>query len=255
MKNKSSIAITLIISLTLIIVVLITKHTYEHRSVNYSNRTLSVTGSAYVDFDADMLSCNIVVARESKERYVGINEINSDREKVAQLFENLGVEPGEFNFSTVQQDELEERKYVTLKKEYGESLDYYYEKIGYETQFTIKIRTKRFEVIETLPTEIQNALGKNVALNVETPKYFYSGLEGLKLDLIDKATANAYKRAEIISKNANGKLGELIMSKLGVLQITSRYSGSNSYSWQGAFETYSPQKRAFVTVKLEYKLK
>lgn len=255
MKNKNSIIITIIIAFTLIISLLIIKHTYEHRSVNYSNRTLSVTGSAFVEFEADMLSYDIAITRESKERIVGINEVNADREKLAQLMEKLKITPQEFNFSTVRQDELEERRYITLKKEKGEYLDYYYEKIGYETRFSIKIRTKRFEIIESLPNEIQNTLGKDVALNVETPKYFFSGLEGLKLDLIDKATANAYKRAEIISENAHGKLGDLIKSRLGVLQITSRYSGSNSYSWDGAFETFSPQKRAFVTVKLEYKLK
>ena len=92
-------------------------------------------------------------------------------------------------------------------------------------------------------------------LTSEYPEYYYSDLDALKLDLIDKASVNAKERIDIVAKNSGAKLGKLKNSNLGVFQITAKNSGTSSYSYDGAFDTSSRYKTATITVRLEYDLK
>ncbi|MCR4832024.1 MAG: SIMPL domain-containing protein, partial [Butyrivibrio sp.] len=88
-----------------------------------------------------------------------------------------------------------------------------------------------------------------------SPEYYYTALDELKLDLIDKASVNAKDRIDIIAKNSGASLGKLKNSSLGVFQITAQNTGTSSYSYDGAFDTSSRYKTATITVRLEYDLK
>ena len=98
-------------------------------------------------------------------------------------------------------------------------------------------------------------MDKGVELTSDYPEYYYSDLDALKLDLIDKASVNAKDRIDIVAENSGAKLGKLKNSSLGVFQITAKNSGTSSYSYDGAFDTSSRYKTATITVRLEYDLK
>ena len=103
--------------------------------------------------------------------------------------------------------------------------------------------------------DISSLLDDGIELTSGSPEYYYSDLDALKLDLIDKASENARDRIEIIAKNADADLGKLKNSSLGVFQITAKNSGTGSYSYDGAFDSSSRYKTATITVRLEYDLK
>nr|MCR4798819.1 SIMPL domain-containing protein [Lachnospiraceae bacterium] len=109
--------------------------------------------------------------------------------------------------------------------------------------------------VEKISRNISSLLDKGVELSSDSPEYYYSDLDALKLDLIDKASANAKERIDIIAKNSGAKLGKLQNSSLGVFQITAQNTGTSSYSYEGAFDTTSRNKTATITVRLEYDLK
>ncbi len=109
--------------------------------------------------------------------------------------------------------------------------------------------------MEKISRDISSLLDKGVELTSGAPEYYYSDLDALKLDLIDKASINAKDRIDIIAKNSGAVLGKLQNSSLGVFQITAQNSGTGSYSYDGAFDTSSRFKTASITVRLEYDLK
>ncbi len=83
------------------------------------------------------------------------------------------------------------------------------------------------------------------------PEYYYTKLGDLKLQLIERATQDARERAEKIAENSHARLKNLGSGRMGVFQIT----GANmdeAYNAGGTFNTSSKQKKASITMRLEY---
>ncbi len=117
------------------------------------------------------------------------------------------------------------------------------------------VTSSNVENVEKISRDISTLLDSGVELTSGSPEYYYSDLDALKLDLIDKASKNARERIEIIAGNAGTNIGKLKNSNLGVFQITARNSGTGSYSYDGAFDSTSRYKTATITVRLEYDLR
>ena len=71
--------------------------------------------------------------------------------------------------------------------------------------------------------------------------------------MIADATKDAKERAEKIAKNSGSGLGKLKKATMGVIQITAPNSDED-YSYGGTFNTYSKEKEASITIKLEYQV-
>lgn len=126
---------------------------------------------------------------------------------------------------------------------------------GYQLTQSVTVSSGNLDNVEKISRDISTLLDKGVELTSDYPEYYYSDLDALKLDLIDKASVNAKDRIDIVAENSGAKLGKLKNSSLGVFQITAKNSGTSSYSYDGAFDTSSRYKTATITVRLEYDLK
>ncbi len=78
-------------------------------------------------------------------------------------------------------------------------------------------------------------------------------MPSLKQSLIENATRDANERANKIVKTANGDLGKLKRATMGVFQITGQGSTEED-SYGGNNDTFSKNKTARITVRLEYNL-
>ena len=78
-------------------------------------------------------------------------------------------------------------------------------------------------------------------------------MPSLKQSLIEKATQDANERATKIVRTADGSLGKLKRASMGVFQITGQGSTEDD-SYGGINDTYSKNKTARITVRLEYEL-
>ena len=72
--------------------------------------------------------------------------------------------------------------------------------------------------------------------------------------LIESASADARARAEKIAENAGTAIGRVASAKMGVFQITGANS-NEEFSAGGSFNTTSRQKKARITMKVEYRVK
>ena len=129
------------------------------------------------------------------------------------------------------------------------------EQSGYSLRQSVDVSSTDIDKVEKISRDISSLLESGVELESQSPEYYYSGLDDLKLSLIEQATANSKERIDIMAANSGAKLGKLRNSSLGVFQITATNSGTSSYSYDGAFDTSSRFKTASITVKLEYDLK
>ena len=125
--------------------------------------------------------------------------------------------------------------------------------VEYELTQTVAIESKDVNKIEKISREITELLNHGVQFYSESPRYYFTKLADLKIQMISKATEDARIRAEKIAEFSGGKLGKLESARMGIFQITGQNS-KESYSWGGTFNTSSREKTASITMKLTYKV-
>jgi len=125
--------------------------------------------------------------------------------------------------------------------------------LGYILTQSLQIESKEVEKVEKISREITELLNKGIQFYSQAPRYYYTRLADLKIEMISKATEDARLRAEKIAENSGGKLDDLISAKMGIFQITGQNSNED-YSWGGTYNTSSKEKTASITMKLNYEV-
>ena len=214
-----------------------------------SVHTISATGGANVDFESDVIIWRgsfFFFDYTSKSAY---DKIKNDSAQVKKYLMNNGITEDEIVFNSVD-------IYKTYKDIYDDNGNYIgREQDGYSLEQSVVVTSSDIDKVELISRDISTLLETGVELTSEAPEYYYTGLDELKLGLIESATQNAKERIDIMAENSDAKLGKLRNSSLGVFQITAKNSGTGSYSYDGAFDTSSRHKTASITVRLEYDLK
>lgn len=136
--------------------------------------------------------------------------------------------------------------YIT--DEYGRRRDVFG---GYELSQSVSIESKEVEKIEALSRNITEIINRGIEFTSSSPSYFYTKLSEVKHEMIAEATKDAKLRAQKIADNSGAKLGKLKSARTGVIQITAPNSDED-YSYGGTFNTYSKEKEASITIRLEY---
>ncbi|MCR5595893.1 MAG: SIMPL domain-containing protein [Lachnospiraceae bacterium] len=214
-----------------------------------STRTISATGSASVDFEADLIVWRGYFSAYSTSSAKAYDLIKKQASQVEDYLYNKGLSEDEYVFSAVDISESTLNNY----DEYGNFLNSTVQ--GYNLSQSVVISSSNIDLVEDISRDISKLLDSGVELTSGTPEYYCTALDEIKLDLIEKATENAKTRVSIIADQSGAKLGKLRSSNLGVFQITARNSGTSYYSYDGYLDTTSRQKTATITVKLEYDIR
>ena len=195
-----------------------------------SEHTISATGSASIDFEADTIiwrGTYSAWALSSKDAY---KKIRKDADRVMDYLLDNDLSEDEIVFNSVDITQ-------NYKENYDDNGNYIgSEPNGYTLTQSVIITSNNVEIVEKISRDISSLLDSGVELTSGSPEYYYSDLDALKLSLIDKASENARERIEIVANNAGAKVGKLKNSNLGVFQITAKNSGTGSYSYDGAFD-------------------
>ena len=113
------------------------------------------------------------------------------------------------------------------------------------------VRSSSLELLRDAANGVTGALVKQgFESSTSAPSFTVSTIEKTKLDLLEKATANAYERAQTLARGSGSGVGSLVSAAQGVYQIVAR--GQTSSSDYGEFDTSSIEKTARVVVTLEY---
>lgn len=212
-------------------------------------RTISATGSASVDFDADLIVWRGYFSAYSENSSRAYDQIKKQASWVEDYLKDKGLSEADYVFSAVDIAE-------NTKSNYDEFGNYINTTIqGYTLSQNVVISSNDIDMVENISRDISKLLDKGVQLTSEAPEYYCTGLDDIKLSLIEQATENARTRVNIMAEQSGASLGKLITSNLGVFQITARNSGTSYYSYDGYLDTSSRQKTATITVRLEYDIK
>lgn len=241
MKNNFT---AIIFSLAIIVAAYLLGNAIVNR--NSSDGIISVTGLGKTDFTSDLIVWEGSFSSENTSLKQAYNNLEKAKKVISDYLFSKGIKTEELVFKAVKSRKNTKGNYNKEGKYIGEQF------LGYILTQSIKVESKDVEKVEKLSREITELLNKGIEFYSQPPRYYYTKLADLKLEMIAKATSDAKLRAENIATNSGGKLGDLITAKMGIFQITGQNSKEN-YSWGGTFNTSSKLKTASITMKLTYK--
>jgi hypothetical protein len=233
----------LIIAISVIIASLLIANAYKYK--NKAVQTISVTGLAEKDFVSDQIVWNINYSRTNADLKIAYAALKADEKSVKAYLSENAVPENEIVFSSVEVNRNFD--YRTID---GKSISSF---TGYTLNQKVTIDSKDIPKIEKLSREITTLLEKGIELNSSSPSYYFQKLNELKVDLLAKASADAQQRAKTIAKNSGSGLGSLVKATMGVFQITGK-NANEDYSYGGSFNTSSKEKKASITVRVDYRI-
>jgi hypothetical protein len=252
MENK--LKSTLVIGVSVIISAVALGTAFKNRNENLD--TISVIGLGTKDFVSDEILWSGSFTTKSIDIKEAYNKIISDQKIVNIFFIGKGFKANEFSFGAVNF----QKKFKEIRKENPENTyQTQYEQVfvGYEATQTISFSAKKnsdmMKRIEAVSSKTSELINSGIELSSNSIQYTYSDLPSLKQSLIEKATKDASERANKIVNTADGSIGKLKTASMGVFQITGQGSTEDD-SYGGINDTYSKNKTARITVRLEYEL-
>ncbi len=248
-EKKLSVLATSLISLAIVLASVVLGNAYKYKFV--SAETISTTGLAEKEFTSDLVIWNSSFSSYSMDRKVAFESLKADQLKIKDYLISKGIKETEIVFSAIKVTEQTktERKYAGIDG-YSEISTF----AGYKLSQNFDIESKSLDIIEKTAREITELLEQGINISSSQPSYYYTKLEDLKISLISNATENATVRAKNIAEKGNSTLGSLKNATMGVFQITGKTS-SEEYSWGGVYNTSDRNKKASITVKLEFAIK
>lgn len=243
MKNSLS---SIVFAIAIIVASAVLGHAYLNR--NKTKGTISTTGLGQADFTSDLIVWEAAFSEENyflQQAYTGLEK---DKETILKYLISKGIDEKQIIFNAVNTRKKAKSNYSESGKYIGDEF------IGYILEQTLQIKSKDVEKVEKISRDITVLLNKGVSLYSDPPRYYYTKLDDLKIEMISRATENARIRAENIATNSKANLGKLITAKMGIFQITGQNSNED-YSWGGAYNTSSKEKNASITMKLTYRIK
>jgi hypothetical protein len=208
--------------------------------------TVNVTGLGSEDFVSDLIVWEGRFVRESSDLQQAYAALEKDKAIIREYLLSKGLTNEQLVFKAVSTSEQTEAQYQNGKY-IGPKF------VGYLLSQSIEIESNDVGKVEELSRSITELLNKGVQFYSNAPRYYYTKMADLKIEMIRKATEDARLRAETIAANSGGELGDLKSANMGVFQITGQNSNED-YSWGGAFNTADKNKTASITMRLVYEV-
>lgn len=212
---------------------------------NRPQGTVNVTGLGEQNFTSDLIVWEGNFSRESRDLKEAYASLERDKSSVISYLTSKGIPQEQLVFNAVLTNPMYEQNYTANGSYAGQTFT------GYQLSQTLVIESKEVEKVEKISREITELLNQGITFYSQPPRYYYTQLESLKLEMVAKATEDGLVRAERIAENSNSRLGDLITANMGIFQITGQNSGED-YSWGGTFNTSAKNKTASITMKLTF---
>lgn len=245
-QGKAKLIGTLAMAVAIIAAVVIGGRALVHR--NDGPKTLSVKGGAEQDFVSDLVVWNVTIQSHSSTPLEGLKDVERQQKILANFLTTRKVQESEVVFGPVSYREDVTGYYDRNQERYIEI------KNGFIVQQTATVTSGRVDEIENVVREVGELIAQDVTAVSEDPRYYYTKLADLKLEMVAAASEDARMRAEQIASESKAHLGGLRKASLGTFQIIGKHSNED-YSWGGNFNTSSKEKTVSITVTAEYLVK
>ncbi|WP_373942992.1 SIMPL domain-containing protein [Polaribacter sejongensis] len=181
---------------------------------NKKDGEIQVTGLGKTDFSSDLIVWEGSFSADNADLKQAYLTLEEKKRTINNYLSKKGIKPEELIYSAVKTNEKTKQLYTANGEYAGQEF------VGYELTQSVQIESKEVDKIEKVSREITELLNQGVQFYSKAPRYYYTKLADLKIEMISKATEDARIRAENIAKFSGGNLSDLESAKMGIFQIT-----------------------------------
>lgn len=228
-----------VLALGLIVSAWIAADTFER--VKRSDQAITVKGYAEQKITSDYAAWRGRFAVQGKELVSTYDRLTADLATVLGWLKQQGVAEKAIEVSSVQTEAQYARAADGTMTNQIE---------GYVLTQTIDVEGADIALISAIAKQSTGLIREGIAFNSDAPKYFYTKINDLKIEMLGEATKDARVRAEQLASNSGGRVGALRGAEQGVFQITSVHS--TDVSGYGELDTESIYKSIKAIVTISY---
>jgi hypothetical protein len=234
-------AVALAGAVSLVVSVAVAARAYRARDEDTARerRTLEVKGLAVKRVRSDVATWTIGVRGEAAALKEAYEKLDGGFQRVQAFLRERGFPEAEMEVGAIGTDTHYRRDDKGVET---------CEVVGYTLHRAITVTSAVLDRVSAAAGEVTRFIAEGFLVVSSAPEYHYSGLAGLKVELLGLAAKDARSRAEQIVGSAGGRIGELVDAQMGVLQITRPLSTETSSSGVYDTDTIDKDVRAVVTV-------
>lgn len=176
---------------------------------------VTVTGSARRPIRSDFVVWRASIAVQSPSLEASSQELASQAERVRVFLRTQGIADTAVSLKPIETMGVPE--IIAEGRETGRI-------IAWRLTQQFEIRSSDVDGITRLSQRAGNLISQGVALQMPSPEYLYTKLADVRIALLEEATKDALARAEVIARGAGSKVGAVREARMGVFQITPRFS-------------------------------
>lgn len=208
---------------------------------------LNVTGMAEKQITSDLIVWNIMLKAKEDNRASAYSQYKRVAATMRKYLREHGIMDSVILTSSVDINQETRQIYNPDSRQYDTYND------GFSVTQTFTVRSHDVSLVERVYQNISELYNEGIDFSSNAPLYYYTKLNDLKMEMLNKASENAYERAQTIAKGSNSAIGAMLSSAMGVFQIVGLNS-EEEYSWGGTFNTSSKEKVASITVRTTYEI-
>jgi len=118
---------------------------------------------------------------------------------------------------------------------------------GYQMYQRVTVKSTHVEAVAKIARESTELINQGIYLESHAPRYYYTKLGDLKVEMMSEAAKDAKQRAEQIASSTGAKVGVLRTARMGVLQINPSDSTATTYEGNNDVSTLEKDIIAVVS--------
>lgn len=242
MEKKSDLFLPAVI-LGVCFIIGVVLFTNAWKSNQRSNQTITVTGSAKKDIVSDLGFLRGTISVKAATSEGAFAELNRQKPILISYLASKGFPKDKIEFFTINNYPI----YETSPQGYQTGRI-----LGYTYSQRIEIQSADVNKIKEISLDISSLIERGVNFNVEPPEYHYTQMAELKIEIQAEAAKDAMVRAQKIADATGRDLGPMRSARMGVLQITPKFS--NAVSDYGINDLSSIEKEIVGVVNASFQI-
>jgi len=118
---------------------------------------------------------------------------------------------------------------------------------------SLEISSKDVDRLETLNRNFTDLVKRGLSVSNFGSSYIVTNLDDYKMKLLNAATENGYRRAQVLAGSAGGKVGTLLSASQGIFQVLA--PGGGDISDYGTYDKSTIDKEVKAVVTLEFSVR
>jgi hypothetical protein len=211
------------------------------RQTASSQREITVKGSAREHVTSDIGVWTVTVSGEGKTLPEAFGVLDAGAAKVAAFLREQGFGDGEVVMASIETKShyaLDANGKTTWNVE------------GYDLSRQVTVTSPAVEKMTKAGGEVTKLIKDGVAVSSCRPRFYFTKIADLKVQILGEAAKDAMTRAQEIAKNSAGAVGAVRNVQMGVLQITQ--PNSTQVSGEGIYDTDTIEKDVSAVVTVTY---